>query len=101
MARMNLPSIIERPIEETTDSGTGDGWIVTVYNNEHNTYDEVLMILMIATNCDAEEAYIETWEIDHLGKSVVHRAAESECQSVASIISTIGIQVEVSQEWND
>lgn len=96
--RASLPSIVERPSEEILDTGTGDGWMVTVFNNEHNTYDEVMMILMIATQCDAEEAYIETWEIDHLGKSIVHRAGQQACQDVAAVISTIGIQVEVSQE---
>jgi len=97
----SLPSIIERPDEQVQDSSHGEGWMVTVYNNETNTYDEVILILMIATHCNAEEAYIETWEIDHLGKSVVHRASQETCQEVASVIATIGIQVEVSQEWAD
>jgi len=95
------PGVIERPETATPDTGHGEGWIVTVFNNDHNTYDEVLLILMIATQCDADEAYMETWEIDHLGKSVVHRAGEEECQNVAGVIATIGIQVEVSQEWSD
>ena len=99
MARMSGPGTIERPEELTLGPGTGGGYIVTVFNNEHNTYDEVMMILMIATQCDAEEAYMETWEIDHLGKSVVHRACESDCQNVADLISTIGIEAVVSEEW--
>ncbi len=103
MARVTAsnPSIIERPEVEVPGSGSGEGWIVTVFNNEHNTYDEVMLILMIATQCDADEAYMETWEVDHLGKSVVHRAGEEECQNVAGVIATIGIQVEVSHEWTD
>jgi ATP-dependent Clp protease adaptor protein ClpS len=98
MGGMSNPGILERPLEEITGPGTGGGFIVTVYNNEYNTYDEVMMILMIATECDAEEAYMETWEIDHLGKSVVHRANEEDCRKVADVISTIGIQVEVSED---
>jgi hypothetical protein len=94
----SLPAIIEE--EQTSHGGTspGEGWIVTVFNNETNTYDEVMTVLMVATGCNAEEAYIETWEIDNLGKSVVHHAGEQECRDVASIISTIGIKVEVSAE---
>lgn len=72
--------------------------MVIVYNNETNTYDEVMMVLMMATNCDEHEAYIETWEVDHLGKSTVHYGSEEECFSAASIIATIGIQVEVRCE---
>jgi hypothetical protein len=45
-----------------------------------------------------EEAEIETWEIDHLGKSNVHFADKEECEGVAQIIRQIGIQVEVKSE---
>jgi len=101
MAGIDGPGILERPEELTKGPGSGGGYIVTVYNNEVNTYDEVMMILMIATQCDSEEAYMETWEVDHLGKSVVHRACEGECQDVADVIATIGIEVQVSEEWSD
>ena len=95
---MSSPGTIE--VEQTSgpESGLGDGWIVTVFNNETNTYDEVMTILMIATHCDAEEAFMETWEIDHLGKSVVHHGARDECEDAAQVIAQIGIRVEVSQE---
>lgn len=83
--------------DQDTDIGVGDH-IVIVYNNDHNTYDEVMDILQRATGCTAEEAWIETWEIDHLGKSVVHHASEEECERAAGIIRTIGIHVEVRQE---
>lgn len=95
---MSAPGILERPLEEIQGPGTGGGFIVTVFNNDHNTYNEVMMILMIATQCDAEEAYMETWEIDHLGKSVVHRACEEDCRGVADVIATIGIEVQVSED---
>ena len=95
---MSAPEILERPLEEVQGPGTGGGYIVTVYNNEHNNYDEVMMILMVATECDAEEAYMETWEIDHLGKSVVHRACEEDCKSVADVIASIGIEVAVTED---
>lgn len=71
-------------------------WTVTVYDNDHNTYAEVIAILIVATGCTEEEAYVEAWEVDHLGQSVVHHADEEECRGVAEIIRTIGIAVEVS-----
>ena len=94
--QMSLPSIIERP-EDQIQEGRDYGWIVTVYDNEYNTYEEVMMILMAATGCNAQEAYIEAWEIDHLGKAVVHHSSEDDCKMAASIIAEIGIQVEVSK----
>lgn len=88
-----LPELGER------GPGLGDGnYIVIVYNNDHNTYPEVIGILMRATGCSLEEAQMETWEIDHLGKSVVHHAGQEECETVAAIIRTIGIQVDVRED---
>ncbi|HLK15203.1 MAG TPA: ATP-dependent Clp protease adaptor ClpS [Fimbriimonadaceae bacterium] len=85
-------------IEPDAGSKGHGGWTVTVFNNDVNTYDEVMVILVAATGCTFEEAAIETWEIDHLGKSVVHFGQATECESVAAIISTIGIRVEVREE---
>ncbi len=99
MARLSMANqTIERPLlDGGTDTQT-ESWVVVVFNNETNTYEEVMMILMVATHCDEEEAYIETWEVDHLGKSVVHCAGKEECEDVAHIIRQIGIKVEVIAE---
>lgn len=88
-----LPEVIER-----TDTSLDRSWLVRVFDNDVNTHEEVISILMLATHCTEEEAYIETWEIDHLGQSVVHVAQEDECHEVASVIRRIGIRVEVSQD---
>lgn len=91
-------SIVLPEVEEDIGSGSGyGGWIVTVFNNNHNTYDEVIMILQVATGCGADEAYMEAWEIDHMGCSVVHQGGEAECKDVAKIIATIGIKVEATE----
>jgi ATP-dependent Clp protease adapter protein ClpS len=87
------PELIETP--ETAGSGE---WMVVVYNNDVNTYEEVMTILMLATSCDANEAYIETWEIDHLGQCAVHRSSQDECDRVAEVIRTIGLVAETQKE---
>ncbi|MFW5697250.1 MAG: ATP-dependent Clp protease adaptor ClpS [Fimbriimonadaceae bacterium] len=91
------PDKIIEQIEQIQEKSERD-WIVTVYNNETNTYEEVISVLMVATGCDLEEAALETWEIDHLGQCVVHRSSADECQRAADIISTIGIHVEATPE---
>lgn len=93
---MALPGVLEDVVDESKEK-EDFGWLVTVFDNDHNTYEEVMMILMAATGCCAQEAYIETWEIDKLGKSVVHHSTEDDCRMAASIISEIGIEVEVSR----
>ncbi|HEY0867694.1 MAG TPA: ATP-dependent Clp protease adaptor ClpS [Fimbriimonas sp.] len=94
----SAPGTIQRPEIEDIDSTGGHGWIVTVFDNDKNTWEEVMWILMFATGCDEQEAYTETWEVHHLGRSVVHHAGESECRRVARVIRQIGIRVEVSEE---
>jgi ATP-dependent Clp protease adaptor protein ClpS len=91
---------IEAPvrIEDLSHTQGRGEWIVVVYNNEVNTFDEVTEILMRATGCPMEEAEMETWEIHHLGRSVVHWGGREECGQVAEIIATIGIRVEVLEE---
>jgi ATP-dependent Clp protease adapter protein ClpS len=88
---------ITRPELDRSD-GTGEGgWIVIVFNNEYNTFEQVIGILQKATNCTLEEAEMETWEIHHLGRSLVHHGSKEECDRAADIIRTIGIKVEVSE----
>lgn len=96
---MAAPATIEAPQLDTgSESQAGHGWIVTVFDNDKNTYDEVIAILMVATGCSFEEACIEAWEIDHLGRSVVFHGLEKECRRTGEIIGKIGIKIEVSQE---
>ena len=53
-----------RPDDTTTRGG---GWHVVAFNNDYNTFAEVIEILIVATGCTREEAEIETWEIDRFG----------------------------------
>lgn len=86
--------------EEIADNYTasGSGFLVIVYDNDKNTWDQVVTILQKATGCTLEEAEIETWEVDNLGKSVVHHGSQEECERAAGIIRTIGIRVEVVED---
>ncbi len=70
-------------------------WIVIVFDNDANTFAEVIDILIEATGCTMEEASLETWEVHHLGRSVVHHGDQPECERVAAIIRRIGIEVGV------
>ncbi|HEV2473348.1 MAG TPA: ATP-dependent Clp protease adaptor ClpS [Chthonomonadales bacterium] len=95
VAAPKAPIIAPVDTPDSTDLDHGDDHIVVVYDNPVNTYDQVIDILQKATGCSLQEAMIETWEVDHLGKSVVHHDSVEECNRAASIIRTIGIHVEV------
>lgn len=99
MERLSQANTIEKPqLDSESQVKSGRDYLVVVFDNEFNSVDEVTFIIMLATGCPPSEAEMETWEIHHLGKSVVHNATEQECMRVAEIIATIGIRVEVVKE---
>lgn len=95
-----MPDTAIRPedIARESDAGGASGYIVIVYDNDRNTFEQVTSILMQATACTLNEAELETWEVHNLGKSVVHHGGKEECERVAGVIRTIGIRVQVAEE---
>lgn len=81
---------------EERGNSTGD-CIVIVFDNPVNTFEQVIDILQKATGCSLAEAEMETWEIHHVGRSVVHHGDRAECERAAEIIATIGIDVKVEK----
>ena len=75
------------------------GWMVVMFNNDHTSMDTVIAVLMAATGCDMQEAYIEMWEAHTFGNAKVHFAGKDECEAAATLISSAGIQTEVALEW--
>ena len=76
--------------------------MVTIFDNETTSMDEVVEVLMIATGCTIEEAAIEMWEAHTFGKAPVHFHRDPvECHRVAGIIETVGVQTTVTLEWAD
>jgi ATP-dependent Clp protease adapter protein ClpS len=86
--------------EAVRSSVDTDRWSVIIFNNEHNTFDEVIGVLVEATGCDLQEAYIEAWEAHHYGKALVHFASENVCKAIAQTISSVGVKTAVDREWN-
>ncbi|MFQ3668753.1 MAG: ATP-dependent Clp protease adaptor ClpS, partial [Fimbriimonadaceae bacterium] len=98
LGQASVPGTVVDPVVDDGATDAAGPWVVIVYDNDYNTYEEVIAILMKATACSAQEAFIEAWEIDHLGKSVVHHGDREECDRAAAIIAQIGIRVDVAQE---
>lgn len=89
-----LPEKLETPVGSSR-------WMVVIFNNDTNSFDEVVRVLVMATGCTANEAEMEAWEAHHLGKAPVHFESEEKCQRVADIIASVGVKTEVVPEWRD
>ena len=73
-------------------------YVVVIHNNDANSFDQVIAVLMHATECDLQEASLETWEAHTFGSAKVHFAPQLECKHVARIIASIGVKTEVRKE---
>ncbi|MGO9568395.1 MAG: ATP-dependent Clp protease adaptor ClpS [Desulfomonilaceae bacterium] len=69
---------------------------VRIIDNDHNTYQEVMQITMVALGVQQEQAFAIAWDVDHLGSCVVAHAPKAEAEDMASLIRTIGIEVQVN-----
>ena len=69
---------------------------VRIIDNDHNTYQEVMQITMLALGVEHEQAFAIAWEVDHLGSCVVAHAPKEEAEEMAGLIRTIGIEVQVN-----
>lgn len=72
---------------------------VIVHNNDTNTYDEVIGILMKAVpNMTLAEAVEHAVTVDTTGSTVPFRGQFDEAERVAATIRTIGIKVTVEPD---
>jgi hypothetical protein len=69
---------------------------VRIIDNDHNTYEEVIQISMMALAMDRHEAFAVAWEVDHRGHCVVAYAPRPEAEEIADVIRLIGIEVRVN-----
>lgn len=69
---------------------------VRIINNDYNTYEEVIHISMIALGLGEAQAFAVAWEVDHHGSCVVAHGPREWAEAIATIIRTIGIEVQVN-----
>lgn len=68
---------------------------VVIIDNDHNTYEEVILVCMHALGVDYEHALRIALAVDNNGEAEVFQAAREEAERVANLIRTIGIEVRV------
>ena len=70
-----------------------------LYNDDWHTFEDVILQLIKATGCSAEQGEAHAWTIHTTGKSVVFEGRRDDCEKVAQILREIRLQVEV--DWDD
>jgi len=92
------PTTLLNPVDSSVVTGRH---MVVVFNNDHTSMEVVIEVLMLATGCDQQEAFMEMWEAHRFGRASVHFASEAECHEVARVIGSVGVKTEVRLEWAD
>jgi len=82
--------------DETTHSLLSD-YIVIVFDNEYNTWEEVIGILQKATGCSLDAAEAITYEAHLTGRAIAYNGTQEECERVAGILRQIRLQVETDR----
>lgn len=88
--------IVPGPSGEDDSADAETLYEVKIIDNDHNTYQEVMQITMLALGVQQEQAFAIAWEVDHFGSCVVAHAPKEEAEEIAGLIRTIGIEVHVN-----
>lgn len=86
------PGILEQLDEETQGP-----WVVILYNDDHHSFDDVILQLQKATGCSVEEASWITHEAHYLGRAIAFSGPRDECDRVSAVLREIRLQVELDR----
>ena len=70
-------------------------WRVIVYNDEIHTFEEVIVQLIKATGCSAEQAEQHAWTIHTEGKDCVFEGDFEDCFRVQGVLREIQLVTEI------
>ena len=90
------PILRENPAGEPgLDPRPSDLFRVQIIDNDHNTYEEVMEVCVLALGVDRPEAFRIALSVDNNGSADVLLAPRAEAERVANVIRGIGIEVRV------
>ncbi len=81
----------ELEIETTVDTK----YRVFLFNDEHHTFDEVIVQLIKAINCSFENARVFAFEVHVKGKAMVYSGSMQTCLKVSSILEEIALHTQI------
>ncbi len=101
MATLTIPNIEEELKKWTEEFKKPQGsWQVILYNDNFNSYDNVVLWLQKSTGCSQDRANDITMTAHKNGRAVCYGGDKEKCQQVASYLRGKGLQVEVDSAQN-
>ncbi len=71
---------------------------VVLYNCDCHSFDDVETMLVLATRCSSDVAKKHAWTVHTQGRAIVYHAVREDCEKVAAVLRSTGLQVEV--DWD-
>jgi len=82
-------------LEETTDAAVETPWRVILFNDDIHTFDEVIVQVVKATGCSAEQAERHAWTVHTQGKDCVYQGDFFDCFRVQGVLREIQLVTEI------
>ena len=79
----------------TEDTKTKQPWYVVVYNDNHNTFDNVIRWLQESCGHSIMVASMLASQIHHEGKAQVYQGEKHKCNAICKFLRSRGLQCEI------
>lgn len=81
--------------EKKDDDNIGLPFKVLLFNDDHHSFDEVIIQLIKAVKCSFEKARSYAFEAHVNGKAVVFQGQLNECLKVTTILEEIALHTQI------
>ena len=91
------PAVADPAVEEavTTDTALDTPWRVILYDDDIHTFEEVIVQLVKATGCSAQQAEKHAWTVHTEGKDCVYTGDFFACFRVQGVLREIQLVTEI------
>ena len=91
------PAVAEPEVAEdvAAEERVGTPWRVILYDDDIHTFDEVIVQLIKATGCSAQQAEKHAWTVHTEGKDCVYTGEFFECFHVQGVLREIQLVTEI------
>ena len=72
-------------------------WNVVLLNDDHHTFEEVIVQLIKATGCTADQAAEIAWKVHTTGEAVCFSGPRERCEHVGSVLEQIKLRVRLEK----
>lgn len=94
--KISLMGTLASPLEGSSTLVI-EPWNVVLLNDDWHTFDEVILQLIRATGCSAEQAGQIAWKVHSEGEAVCYSGPRERCEHVASVLEQIKLKVRLEK----